>query len=97
LVAGKRYDVVSRKEVQMLKRFAALLVVCGAFLAFAAPAGAFTVVNPVSDECRQVLIPGDAFPGNFEVVDANPTEAPGPWNAHTTVPDNAALGPVICP
>jgi hypothetical protein len=81
----------------MLKRFAALWVVCGASLVFAAPAVAFTVVNPVSDECRQVLIPGAEFPGNFEVVDANPTEAPGPWNAHTTANENTALGPVICP
>jgi hypothetical protein len=80
----------------MLKRIAALCVVCGAFLAFAAPAVAFTVEHPVSGECRQVLIP-DTFPGNFEVVDANPTEAPGPWNAHTTANENTALGPVICP
>ncbi len=80
----------------MLKRFAALWVVCGAFLTFAAPAVAFTVEHPVSGECRQVLIPGSEFPGNFEVVDANPTEAPGPWNAHTTVPEHTALGDVFC-
>jgi hypothetical protein len=85
----------------MLKRIAALCLVCGAFLAFAAPAGAFTVVNPVSDECRQVLIPGpDTFPGNWEVVSETPATGPGPWNAHiiaTENTDNTALGPVICP
>jgi hypothetical protein len=80
----------------MLKRFAALLAVCGAFLAFAAPATAFTVEHPVKGECRQVLSPGDAFPGNFDAVDGNPTTPPGPWNAHTTVPDHTALGPVFC-
>jgi hypothetical protein len=81
----------------MLKRFAALLAVCGAFLAFAAPAGAFTIEHPVKEgECRQVLRPGDAFPGNFEAVDGNPTAAPGPWNAHTRVPEHSALGPVFC-
>jgi hypothetical protein len=97
-VAENGYDVVSREEVQMVKRIAALLVVCGAFLAFAAPAAGFAVVHPVREECRQVLIPGAAFPGNFEVVDANPTEAPGPWNAHTTVPEHTALHEeALCP
>jgi hypothetical protein len=89
------------KEVQMLKRFAALLAVCGAFLAFAAPAGAFSIEHPVSGECRQVLVPGpDTFPGNWEVVSETPATGPGPWNAHmiaTENTDNTALGPVICP
>jgi hypothetical protein len=84
----------------MLKRFAALCVVCGAFLAFAAPAGAFSVVHPVSGECRQILVPA-TFPGNFEVVDAAPPDFPGPWNGHGNARPNSdfntALGPVICP
>jgi hypothetical protein len=98
LVAGTGYDVFSREEVQMLKRFAALWVVCGALLlAFAAPAVAFTVEHPVSGECRQVLIPGPTtFPGNWEVVSNTPAEGPGPWNAHMLANENTALGPVIC-
>jgi hypothetical protein len=85
----------------MLKRFAALLVVCGAFLAFAAPAGAFSIEHPVSGECHQVLLPMDAFPGNWEVVSTNGAMFPGPWNAHLGNQmrgnDNTALGPVECP
>jgi hypothetical protein len=82
----------------MLKRIVALCVVCGAFLAFAGPAGAFTVVNPVRDECRQILIPGPAtFPGNWEVVSDTPAAGPGPWNGHGHANENTALGPVICP
>jgi hypothetical protein len=86
----------------MLKRFAALLVVCGAFLAFAAPAGAFSIEHPVSGECHQVLLPEDAFPGNWEVVSATPATGPGPWNAHiindeVLENENTALGPVRCP
>jgi hypothetical protein len=82
----------------MLKRIAALALVCGAFLAFAAPAAGFAVDHPVTGECRQVLIPGSEFPGNFDAVDDNPTEAPGPWNAHTTVPEHTALHEAaLCP
>lgn len=82
----------------MLKRIAALCVVCGAFFVFAAPAGAFTVVHPVSGECRQVLVPGpDTFPGNWEVVSNTPAAGPGPWNGHGHANENTALGPVICP
>jgi hypothetical protein len=40
----------------MRKRIAALGV-CGAFLLFAAPALPFTIVHPVSGECRQDLVP----------------------------------------
>jgi hypothetical protein len=55
-------------------------------------------VNPVSGECRQVLIPGpDTFPGNWEVVSATPADGPGPWNGHGHANENTALGPVICP
>jgi hypothetical protein len=87
-----------REEVRMLKRSAALCVVCGAFFALAAPAGAFTVVHPVSGECRQVLVPGpDTFPGNWEVVSNTPAAGPGPWNGHGHANANTALGPVICP
>jgi hypothetical protein len=86
----------------MLKRFAALLAVCGAFLAFAAPAGAFSIEHPVSGDCRQVLVPGPTtFPGNWDVVNNNGAEFPGPWNGHFTARPNSdgntALGPVICP
>ncbi len=82
----------------MLKGTAALGFVCGAVLSFAAPAGAFTVVHPVSGECRQVLIPGpETFPGSWEVVSATPADGPGPWNGHGHANENTALGPVICP
>jgi hypothetical protein len=95
---GNRYDVSSCEEDEMLKRTAALCSVCGAFLALAAPAGAFTVVNPVTGECRQILVPGpDTFPGNWEVVSATPADGPGPWNGHGHADENTALGPVICP
>jgi hypothetical protein len=81
----------------MLKRIAALALVCGAFLAFAAPAGAFSVVQPVSGECRQILVPGAAtFPGNWDVVSNTPALGPGPWNGHMHANDNTALGPVFC-
>jgi hypothetical protein len=83
---------------QMRKEIAAVVVSCGAFLTFAAPALPFTVVNPVTGECRQVLIPGPAtFPGNWEVVSATPAAGPGPWNGHGHANDNSALGPVVCP
>jgi hypothetical protein len=86
------------EEVQMRKEIAVVVVACGAFLTFAAPALPFTVVNPVTGECRQVLIPGPAtFPGNWEVVSATPAAGPGPWNGHGHANDNSALGPVLCP
>jgi hypothetical protein len=82
----------------MRKRVAALVAACGAFLTFAGSAQSFTVVNPVSGECRQVLIPGaESFPGNWEVVSATPAAGPGPWNGHGHANENTALGPVICP
>jgi hypothetical protein len=82
----------------MLKRIAALVLACGACLAFTAPALPFTIVNPVTGECRQVLVPGpDTFPGNWEVVSATPAAGPGPWNGHGHANANTALGPVICP
>jgi hypothetical protein len=101
-IAEKGYDDFSREEVQMLKRIVAVLVVCGAFLAFAAPAGAFSIEHPVSGECRQILVPGPGnFPGNWEVVSNTPATGPGPWNAHIINEmrgnDNTALGPVMCP
>jgi hypothetical protein len=82
----------------MLRRIVALCVVGGAFLTFAAPAMSFSVVNPVSGECRQILVPGpETFPGNWEVVSATPAAGPGPWNGHGHANQNTALGPVICP
>jgi hypothetical protein len=82
----------------MLKRLSALVLVCVACLTVAAPALPFTVVNPVTGECRQVLVPGpDTFPGNWEVVSATPAAGPGPWNGHGHANQNSALGPVICP
>lgn len=82
----------------MLRRIAALVLVSGACLTVAAPALPFTIVNPVTGECRQVLVPGpDTFPGNWEVVSATPAAGPGPWNGHGHANENTALGPVICP
>jgi hypothetical protein len=82
----------------MLKKIAALVGVCGAFLIAASPATPFSVVNPVTGECRQILVPGpDTFPGNWEVVSATPAAGPGPWNGHGHANPNTALGPVICP
>jgi hypothetical protein len=82
----------------MRKKVAVLVASCGAFLTFVAPAFPFTVVNPVTGECHQVLVPGPAtFPGNWEVVSATPAAGPGPWNGHGHANDNSALGPVLCP
>lgn len=82
----------------MRKKIAALLVACGALLTFAAPAAPFSVVNPNTGECRQILVPGpDTFPGNWEVVSNTPAAGPGPWNGHGHANANTALGPVICP
>jgi hypothetical protein len=82
----------------MRKRAVALLVACSASLTFAGTAASFTVVNPVTGECQQVLVPGpDSFPGNWDAVSTTPAAAPGPWNGHTHASDNSALGPVICP
>jgi hypothetical protein len=86
------------RRFEMLKRVAVLVLVCGACLTFAATALPFTIVNPVTGECRQVLVPGpDTFPGNWEVVSATPAAGPGPWNGHGHANENTALGPVICP
>ena len=79
----------------MRKRIAALVGACGVFLIFAAPAAPFTVVHPVSEECRQILLPA-TFPGNFEVVSNTPAAGPGPWNGHGHANSNTALGPVDC-
>jgi hypothetical protein len=83
----------------MRKKVAVLVVVaCGAFLTSVAPAFPFTVVNPVTGECRQILVPGPAtFPGNWEVVSTTPAAGPGPWNGHGHANDSSALGPVLCP
>jgi hypothetical protein len=82
----------------MRKRVAVLVVACVVSLTFAGSALAFTIVHPVSGECRQVLIPGPVtFPGNWEVVSATPAAGPGPWNGHGHANENTALGPVICP
>lgn len=82
----------------MGKRIAALSLACGALLVFVAPASSFSVVNPKTGECRQILVPGpDTFPGNWEVVSNTPAAGPGPWNGHGHANANSALGPVICP
>jgi hypothetical protein len=82
----------------MRKKIAALVVACGAMLTFVAPAFPFSVVNPKTGECRQILVPGpETFPGNWEVVSATPAAGPGPWNGHGHANDNTALGPVLCP
>jgi hypothetical protein len=80
------------------KLIAMLVVVCGGVLTFAAPALPFSVVHPVTCDCRQILVPGpDTFPGNWEIVSATPAAGPGPWNGHGHANSNTALGPVICP
>ena len=81
----------------MRKRIAALVAACAA-LTLAAQASAFTVVHPVTGECRQILVPGpDTFPGNWDVVSQTPAAFPGPWNGHGHANGKSALGPVICP
>jgi hypothetical protein len=42
----------------MRRKIAALVLACGALLTFVAPAFPFSVVHPVTGECRQVLVPG---------------------------------------
>jgi hypothetical protein len=79
-----------------MRKLAALVVAIGALLVLAAPASPFSVINPVTGECQQVLLPGAAFPGNWEVVSGTPAEFPGPWNGHGHANDNSALGPVRC-
>jgi hypothetical protein len=73
------------------------LVCVVAPLVFAAPADPFSIIHPVTGECHQVLLPGDAFPGNWEVVSNTPADLPGPWNGHGHANDNSAHGPVVCP
>jgi hypothetical protein len=82
----------------MRKKIAALVLALAALLTSVAPAFPFTVVNPVTGQCRQILVPGpDTFPGNWEVVSATPAAGPGPWNGHGHANANSALGPVLCP
>jgi hypothetical protein len=82
----------------MRRKIAALLTIAGASFVVAGPAQAFSVVHPVTGECRQILVPGPAtFPGNWEAVSNTPAAAPGPWNGHTHANGKSALGPVICP
>ena len=84
--------------VRVRSRVAALVVACGAVLSVVSGASAFSVVNPVTGQCRQILVPGpDTFPGNWEVVSNTPALGPGPWNGHMRANENSALGPVICP
>ena len=53
----------------MRKRLATVTVACGAALVLAGTAMSFSVVHPVTGECRQILVPGPAtFPGNREAV-----------------------------
>ena len=82
----------------MRKRLATVAVACGAALVLAGAAMPFSVVHPVSGECRQILVPGPAtFPGNWETVSNTPAAFPGPWNGHGHANGESALGPVICP
>jgi len=79
-----------------MRKIIGLVCVVAPFV-FTAPAAPFSVINPVTGECHQVLLPGDAFPGNWEVVSNTPADFPGPWNGHGDANDNSALGPVVCP
>jgi hypothetical protein len=82
----------------MLRRTVILFAAIAASVVLAGAAQAFSVVNPQTGECRQVLVPGPAtFPGNWEVVSSTPALGPGPWNGHMHANDQSALGPVICP
>jgi hypothetical protein len=82
----------------MPKKAAVLLAVGVSSFVLAGPAHGFSIVHPVTGECRQVLVPGpETFPGNWEVVSNTPAAAPGPWNGHTNANASSALGPVICP
>ena len=81
-----------------MRKTVAAVIASGAVFSLAGSASAFSVVNPVTGECRQILVPGpDTFPGNWEVVSNTPALGPGPWNGHTHADANTALGPVICP
>lgn len=81
-----------------MRKVAMVIVVSGALLVSAAPASSFTVEQPKTGECRQILVPGPAtFPGNWETVSGTPAEFPGPWNGHGNANGNSALGPVLCP
>lgn len=82
----------------MRRKLAMLVVACAVALTFAAPALPFSIVHPVTGECRQILVPGpDTFPGNWDVVSGTPAAFPGPWNGHGHANEHSALGPVICP
>lgn len=82
----------------MRKKLPALVAAFVVVLTIAAPAFPFSVVNPVTGGCRQVLVPGPStFPGNWEIVSTTPAAGPGPWNGHGHANESSALGPVICP
>jgi hypothetical protein len=82
----------------MQRRIAILMAAFGASVVLAANAQAFSVVHPVTGECRQILVPGpETFPGNWQVVSNTPALGPGPWNGHMHANESTALGPVICP
>ena len=80
-----------------MRKTVAAVIACGAVLSVAGSASAFSVVHPVTGQCRQILVPGPTtFPGNWEVVSNTPALGPGPWNGHMHANQNGALGPVIC-
>jgi len=73
------------------------LVCVVAPLVFAEPAASFSIIHPVPGECHQVLLPGDAFPGNWEVVSTTPAELPGPGTGMGTQATILRSRPVVCP
>jgi hypothetical protein len=78
-------------------RLATLLAAICASLVLAAPAFPFAITNPKTGECREVLLPGDDFPGNWEVVSNTPADYPGPWNGVFHSNDHSAITGVHCP
>jgi hypothetical protein len=79
-----------------MRKFTVLACV-GVSLVFAAPAFPLAITNKHTGECREVLLPGASFPGNWEVVSNTPAEFPGPWNGVFHSNDNSALTGVRCP
>lgn len=78
-------------------RIATLAAAIGASLAMAGPALSFAVTNPHTGACREVLLPGPTFPGNWDVVSSNAAQYPGPWNGVFRSSDSAAISGVRCP
>ncbi|MEZ5102763.1 MAG: hypothetical protein R3C15_23825 [Thermoleophilia bacterium] len=80
-----------------MKRTVVWLAAVGGALAVAGPAFPFAVTHPVTGVCREVMLPGASFPGNWDAVSSNGAAFPGPWNGVFHSADSAALSGVRCP